>query len=604
MPNACAIATTGTTASAAISQPTSADSNSAIRLSSPTFAIAEITTHATRPITTTITTEPIDTRRRCSSFGTSTPAAPAAWVRRSSSFQVAWPNARRVDRLRAAGCRYGRTAATASASSAACAAKAARLGSDRQRGRDEELRAIGLQRHRARRDRRAAEIGERGRPVGADHDGVGVELAVRDPSGEESFVELPDPAERRVVDIAGAERRQRPRIAGLDHEHRVAAVSETCGDDRLHRDLLALCEQGDEGFMLDLLEAAAEPGRLAAGPHRRPQRRQQLSVPGVAPVDLHEDRSTVAIATEHDRDAARAERGVPEVRPHDAEIAQRDAHLVEREASTGRAEQQVRERGGADANREPRDDAGGHGDPECEARKRAADEHGSAHPAKGAGHVRRRRHHDGRHHGEPHRGIARRRGRRRDPTEAVGARDPREGRRRHPEQESQAGGEELADEHPCALAGDDRDDDQHGRPDEQQVVRDLPEPPEQTGQRRDELLRRAVELPRAGRDERHQSDHERREHEEDEIGWPAGARRVARRGEDADVGVAERSEQRAARLRGPSVRRVRALGGRGRSIHRSESVCPKRRRGVGTRTQPGGMMGRRRSPAPRWEEPR
>ena len=103
-------------------------------------------------------TEATVTRRSCSSFGTSTPATSAACARRSSSFHPASDSARRVGRVSAAGCRYGRTAAIASPPSSAWAAVHRSPVPHGQRGRHEQLRAVGLHGHGRRRHGGAAQL--------------------------------------------------------------------------------------------------------------------------------------------------------------------------------------------------------------------------------------------------------------------------------------------------------------------------------------------------------------------------------------------------------------------------------------------------------------
>ena len=170
VPNACATPTTGTTTIAATSQPSSAAWNSSIRLSDADVRDrrdhgprdeADHDDHhdrADRDAAELLELRHLDAGdlgRRC--------------ARRSSSFQPASDSARRVDRLSAAGCRYGRTAAIGvPAERGAGAARTARSVPHRQRGRDEQLRAVGLHGHGRRRHGGAAELAERGRPVGPD----------------------------------------------------------------------------------------------------------------------------------------------------------------------------------------------------------------------------------------------------------------------------------------------------------------------------------------------------------------------------------------------------------------------------------------------------
>ena len=278
--------------------------------------------------------------------------------------------------------------------------------------------------------------------------------------------------------------------------------------------------------------------------------------------------------------------------------AQRDAYLLERQASARRTEHQVRERGGADANREPCDDARRQRHPERDARQARRRAARPADPGQRPGHVRRRRHHDGRDDREPHRGIARRRGRRRDPAEAVGARAPP--RRQTPPPRTGRSSRRRGARRRASVCACGR----------------------RSGWRSARPPRRTARRTRSPRTTRTDPGSEARnccvvrsscpgpgativirpitisgERDEHDVGRPPCSRCIARRGEDADVGVAERPEQRTAGLRGTAVGVLGASpGARWRSsIDPSLDAQSARSEGRPRDLDPAadGMMGRR-----------
>ena len=115
-----------------------------------------------------------------------------------------------------------------------------------------------------------------------------------DPEVEELGIHLPDAREQGIVDLVGVERDQWARVAGIDHQDRIPAVGHIGGDDRHDGNPRTLSEQGHEGLVLDLMQATTELGRLPTVPQRGPDRGDELAVPCVAAVDLHEQRSVVS----------------------------------------------------------------------------------------------------------------------------------------------------------------------------------------------------------------------------------------------------------------------------------------------------------------------
>ena len=261
--------------------------------------------------------------------------------------------------------------------------------------------------------------------------------------------------------------------------------------------------------------------------------------------------------------------------------AERDAYLLERQASARRTEHQVRERGRADADREPCHDARRQRHPERDAGQRAGEQHEPADPATAAG-TRAER--------PPPRRPRRPRAASRDSAPAGPRRRSRAGRRRpaHPRtptpppRTGRSGRLRGARRSSIrvrlrATIGMAISTTAQTNSTSYAVSQNHPNRP---GQRGEELLRRPVELPRSGRDERDQADHDQGERDEHDVGRPPCARRIARRGEDADVGVAERPEERTAGLRGTAVGVLgapRGLGGGRRSIHRSTLSLPEAR---------------------------
>jgi hypothetical protein len=103
----------------------------------------------------------------------------------------------------------------------------------------------------------------------------------------------PDALQELVVDLVAIEGAEWA-ASGLGHQQRVALRRHPGGHDREHRDPSPLGQQGDEGFMLDLLAAAQrQVGGVAPVPQRGPGRSEQLAVPGVPAVDLHQQRAAV-----------------------------------------------------------------------------------------------------------------------------------------------------------------------------------------------------------------------------------------------------------------------------------------------------------------------
>ena len=284
--------------------------------------------------------------------------------------------------------------------------------------------------------------------------------------------------------------------------------------------------------------------RLRCSPRRhsrRPDRREELAVPGIPAVDLEQQCVTVRGRCEDERHTARFERRVTEVRRRDAQIAEGGRDLVEREPSGGGAEDEVHDRGRA----QPDQEAGDHADRERHAQCDAG--HGSERhdpptdEPQWAAHVRRGHDDHGRRDRQPDREVDRGGSLRAQGFEARGPVRSRDPSREHREPEGQAPGDQLGEEQSFPPACEEREKQEDQRPSDHQVVADLPEPAEQTGKLVHQVGDGLVDRGRSGGEEGKDHDAEHGEQQQDDVGGAPGLRGVARRREDPHVGVFERS---------------------------------------------------------------
>jgi hypothetical protein len=216
---------------------------------------------------------------------------------------------------------------------------------DARGGRDEQLRSVGLDHRLGRSGARAAEPREGAGPVGQHHDVVPVHGAVDDPSLVEPYERTPDIRHQLVRDLVLVDGVEPLAVSQQDEDG--VFVRHASGHDRLDGDPASLGEQREEGFVFHLLEPAQRDARrVVAVPEVRPHRVQQLAVPRVAPVVLHEQRASVERARLHQRDATGRERGFADGSDVDPEVRERGLDLVRRRPAARRADRQVDDRGG------------------------------------------------------------------------------------------------------------------------------------------------------------------------------------------------------------------------------------------------------------------
>ena len=494
-----------------------------------------------------------DTRRSCASFGSSAPDASAQAFRRSSRSQSCSLTSRRVGRSSAAGCTRGSTWASASLPSAASAAEAARSGptasavATRTRERSAAMSSSSAATSAPPKSPKA------GRPVGPDHDPGAIEPSMRDPQGVEPPGVAPDALQELVVDLVGIERAQRA-AGDLGHQQRVALGRHPGRHHREHRDAGPLGQQRDERLVLDLLAAAQGKVRpVVPVPQRGPDGGEQLTVPGVPAVDLDQQRAPVRRLREGDGHAAGLQRRLAERGGVDTQLGQGAGDLVEGEPTRRGAEQQVDDGGRPDPDGERHDHPDGEAGPQGDPGRRPDPDHPPPHVAERPRHVRRG--------GDDHRGGQRQahrqvdggRAGRADRPEAVRPAGPgqRSGDERDPDRERAR--EQLVEQQALAPVGEEGDGDEHQRPEDQQVVGDLPEPAEEPGKTLDQAGHERVERGGPGRREGQRRDRDDGEDEQHHVDRTPGPRGVAGRREHPDV-AAPRVERPTGPVVGPRWR--------------------------------------------------
>ena len=140
------------------------------------------------------------------------------------------------------------------------------------------------------------------------------------------------------------------RVAGgPDDDERVALTGAAGGHQLLDTNAGPLGEQRHEPLVLDELDPG-EPRRAlaAAVPREAPQRRQQLGVPGIAAVDLDVQRAAGVVTDEVDDAGVVAGRRL-QVGDLDAELVQGQLDPRARRAPAGRADDEVHDRRGQEA---------------------------------------------------------------------------------------------------------------------------------------------------------------------------------------------------------------------------------------------------------------
>ena len=160
---------------------------------------------------------------------------------------------------------------------------------------------------------------------------------------------------------------------------------------------------------------------------------------------------------------------------------QRCCDLVQRKASGGRAEHQVQDRARPEADQEPGHHPDGQRDAERDAGDRADRHDPAADEPDRAAHVRRGHHDDRGGDREPDREVDGGASDAAMPRRLDGQSVPATSPASKDRPSARAPASELRQEQPLPPARDEREEQQEESPSEQQVVRDLPEPPEEPG---------------------------------------------------------------------------------------------------------------------------
>ena len=435
-----------------------------------------------------------------------------------------------------------------------------------ERGGHEQLCPVGVQGTVRRADLGGSEARERRRTIGPNDQRLGVHLPVRDTVLVEAPESTPVAAEELVVDIVSGERTERASVR-VDDEDRIALVGLPRRDGRHHRDAGPLGGQREERLVLDLLEPAGSDVLRASVPDRVPRGSDELAVRRIASEDLDEERVPSGRGGEGEGHASWLERGVAGRGGVDAELVEHVGHLVEREATAGRAEEEVHEGCRGEPDQEPRDDPDrqrgaerdrGHGadrdQPASDVTHRASQVGGRRHDHRGGD-------------GDPRRRVDRRR---------RGVDEARETRRgvgavraadedREPERDRHR--EHLVEEQPLPPRREQDQQQQEERPDDEQVVRHLPEPPGEVPQLGHEVGGRGVDRRRARRVQREDDATHDREPQQDAVGGTTRSGRVGRRREDPEPGESPRplSHRRSVRPNGVDLLRYRVITRHARS---------------------------------------
>jgi len=207
------------------------------------------------------------------------------------------------------------------------------LGADQQRRGDQQLRAVRAQLHVLGRHHGRPEVGECRGAVRAERESVRGEAPVRDSGGVQVGQGGPEAREESVVEPLRRHLGERGGVV-LEHEERVASGCEARRDHREDRDPGTFGEECGERFVLHLLEAVQPSGgQRVAVPEGRPDRGDQLTVPGVPAVDLDQQRSPRGGEPGDQGYPARGQVGVAQIGRRDAEVGEGVADLGEGEPS-------------------------------------------------------------------------------------------------------------------------------------------------------------------------------------------------------------------------------------------------------------------------------
>ena len=248
---------------------------------------------------------------------------------------------------------------------------------DGQGGRDQDLGTVGHERRLGGRDRGLPEVGERQRSIRPDPQPHPVDLPVCQAQSMEPLGHVPGGSQELAIDVGGVEGVER---AGrrLAHEQRITLGGRPGGHHGHDLYTAPLRHEGQERLVLDQLQSAGtEMRRLSTVPEGGPGRRDQLSVPRVTAVDLHQQGSPVRCGRRGEGDPARFERRLPQIGRLHTDLIEGRGDLTQRQATGGGTDQQVHDRGASDPDDEPRQDADREGDAESDTRECPGDDHGS-----------------------------------------------------------------------------------------------------------------------------------------------------------------------------------------------------------------------------------
>ena len=129
------------------------------------------------------------------------------------------------------------------------------------------------------------------------------------------------------------------RLAGRDHGH--------------HRYAVALGGQREERLVLDLLPSSGQDALGTPMPDRVPGGGHELAVRSIPAEGLDQERLPLRRGCDRERHPSSLQRGVLGGRGLDAQFPEDLRHLFEGEASAGRAEEEMHQRGGAEPDQEP-----------------------------------------------------------------------------------------------------------------------------------------------------------------------------------------------------------------------------------------------------------
>ena len=188
-----------------------------------------------------------------------------------------------------------------------------------------QLRAVRLDIRIRRKAGRPPEIADHQCVVGLEEQSFRVERPVGDAGLVHPSDSTPQIVEHR---IGGAPRGRQLHPVGLHHEQGVVR-DRSRGHDREDGDVGPFGEQRDERLVLDLLEATEGEGRrLIAVPQRGPDRGQELAVPRVSSIDLHQEGPAHARGRAHHGDSSGLQPGRLDIDGVESQVGEGDCDLL------------------------------------------------------------------------------------------------------------------------------------------------------------------------------------------------------------------------------------------------------------------------------------